>query len=161
VEAIKIDHRLNVFSDSGGQDHYREDPFARYLTGVLYEASGDVNNAFIAYRKAEAGYRLAKPWSGVSLPSILKQDILRLTTLRHLPEEREHYRQAFPSISLQDPPPESMGSVLVVSYNGLGPIKENKLVHVPLSAEERKIAAIPSNSFRGGTNQNRKRHPGG
>ena len=161
VEARKIDHRLNVFSDSGGHDHYREDPFARYLTGVLYEASGDGNNAFVAYRKAEAGYRLAKPWSDVSLPSILKQDLLRLTTLLHLPEEREHYRQAFPSISLQDPPPESMGSVFVVSYNGLGPIKENTFVHVPLSAEARKFAAIPSNRFRGGTTQNRKQHPRG
>ena len=161
VEARKIDHRLNVLSDGGGPDHYREDPFARYLTGVLYEASGDVNNAFIAYRKAEAGYRLAKSWSNVSLPSILKQDILRLTTSLHLPKEREHYRQVFPSISLQDPPPDSMGSVFVVSYNGLSPIKEHRLVHVPFSEEDRKLAAIPSNRFRGGTTPNRKRDPKG
>ena len=161
VEARKIDHRLNLLSDAGGPDHYREDPFARYLTGVLFEASGDVTNAFIAYRKAEAGYRLAKSWSDVSLPSILKQDILRLTSSLHLPEEKEHYRQAFPSISPQDPPPHSMGSVFVVSYNGLSPIKENKLVHVPLSDEDRKFAAIPSNRFRGGTIHNRKRNPRG
>ncbi|MBI4000735.1 MAG: hypothetical protein HY348_03015, partial [Nitrospira defluvii] len=39
VEARQIDHRLNVLSDRVKEtDGYREDAFARYLTGVLYEA---------------------------------------------------------------------------------------------------------------------------
>lgn len=37
VEARQIDHRLNVLSDTAKEkDGYREDAFARYLTGVLY-----------------------------------------------------------------------------------------------------------------------------
>ena len=146
VEARKIDHRLNVLSDGADPDQYREDPFARYLTGVLYEASGDANNAFVAYRKAEEGYRLAKSWSDLSLPSILKQDILRLTSSLHLPQEEEHYRQAFPSISYQNPPPESMASLFVVTYNGLSPIKENSLVQVP---SVRRSAILPASPQRG------------
>ncbi|MFB6259448.1 MAG: hypothetical protein ABEJ96_04040, partial [Thiohalorhabdaceae bacterium] len=39
---------------------FREDAYARYLAGVLYEKSGDLDDARIAYRKAaelyEAGY---------------------------------------------------------------------------------------------------------
>ena len=37
VEARQIDHRLNVLCDSTKEkDGYREDAFARYLSGVLY-----------------------------------------------------------------------------------------------------------------------------
>lgn len=60
VEARRIDHRLNVLSDSvEDTEAYRDDAFARYLTGVLYEAAGDLNNAFIAYRKAYDLYLVA------------------------------------------------------------------------------------------------------
>ena len=53
VEARRIDHRLNVLSDRTKEKAaYRDDGFARYLSGILYESAGDVNNAFIAYRKA-------------------------------------------------------------------------------------------------------------
>jgi len=157
VEARKIDHRLNVLSDSVDQDEYREDPFARYLTGVLYEASGDLNNAFIAYRKAEEGYRLAKPWSGVSLPDMLKQDILRMTKSLHLQEEHQHYRQTFPHTPDHDPLPSSMAQVFVVSYNGRGPTKEDNLIDVPLSFEALQLAAINKYGFGGGTRRTRGR----
>ena len=127
VEARKIDHRLNVFDDSVDRDEYREDPFARYLTGVLYEASGDFVNAFIAYRKAEEGYRLAQSWSNVALPDLLKQDLLRMTKLLNLQAEEEHYRNAYPSIQNHDPFPESMAQVILFSYNGKRADKRRQL----------------------------------
>ena len=157
VEARKIDHRLNVLSDSVAQDDYREDPFARYLTGVLYEASGDLNNAFIAYRKAEEGYRLAKAWSGVSLPEMLKRDLLRMTQSLHLQEEHQHYRQTFPNTPDHDPIPFSMAQVFVLSYNGRGPTKEDVFIDVPLSYEALQLAAINKYGFGGGTRRTRNR----
>ena len=69
VEARQIDHRLNVLSDKvSDKNSYREDPFARYLTGILYEASGDLNNAFIAYRKAYEAYQASRGWLRVPSP---------------------------------------------------------------------------------------------
>ena len=57
VEARRIDHRLNVLSDRvTDADRYRNDGFARYVSGILYEATGDLNNAFIAYRNAYEAY---------------------------------------------------------------------------------------------------------
>ena len=53
VEARRIDHRLNVLADrTKDKAAYHDDGFARYLSGILYESAGDLNNAFIAYRKA-------------------------------------------------------------------------------------------------------------
>ena len=157
VEARKIDHRLNVLNDSVDQDEYREDPFARYLTGILYEASGDLNNAFIAYRKAEEGYRLASSWSGVALPDTLKQDLLRMTKALPFPEEHQHYRQTFPQTSDIEHPSSGMAQVFVLSYNGRGPIKEDVFLDVPLSYEALQLAAINKYGLGGGTRRTRGR----
>ncbi|HRU39360.1 MAG TPA: hypothetical protein P5511_05740, partial [Candidatus Goldiibacteriota bacterium] len=57
VEAKKVDHRLNVLSDRNeGKNVYKEDAFARYLSGIAYEAKGEINDAYIAYRKAYGAY---------------------------------------------------------------------------------------------------------
>ena len=157
VEARKIDHRLNVLNDTVEQDEYREDPFARYLTGVLYEASGDFNNAFIAYRKAAKGYQLASSWSGITLPDTLKQDLLRVTKTLHFQEEHQHYRQAFPHIPEIEETPSPMAQVFVVSYNGLGPTKEDVFIDVPLSYEALQLAAINKYGLGGGTRRTRGR----
>ena len=157
VEARKIDHRLNVLNDSVDRDRYREDPFARYLTGVLYEAFGDLNNAFIAYRKAEEGYRLAQAWSGVALPDILKQDLLRVVRALHLEEDYQQYRQAFPNIPNPEPIPSSMAQLFVVSYNGRGPTKEDISLDVPLSFEALQLAAINNYGLGGGIRRTRGR----
>lgn len=157
VEARKIDHRLNILNDSVDQGEYREDPFARYLTGVLYEASGDLNNAFIAYRKAEEGYRLATSWSGVTLPDTLKQDLLRVTKALHFREEHQHYRQTFPKTQDFEAILPSVAQVFVVSYNGRGPIKEDVFVDVPLSYEALQLAAINKYGLGGGTRRTRSR----
>jgi hypothetical protein len=157
VEARKIDHRLNVLNDSVEKDKYREDPFARYLSGVLYEASGDLNNAFIAYRKAEEGYRLASSWSGVAFPDILKQDLLRVTQTLHFREEYQYYRQKFPNILEYKETTPFMAQVFVVSYNGRGPIKEDVFLDVPLSYEALQLAAINKYGLGGGTRRTRGR----
>ncbi|NIQ96850.1 MAG: hypothetical protein GWO11_04175, partial [Desulfuromonadales bacterium] len=53
VEARRIDEKLNWFTDRYGEEHaFREDAFLRLLTGLVYEAQGDANNALVAYRKA-------------------------------------------------------------------------------------------------------------
>ena len=157
VEARKIDHRLNVLNDTVDQDEYREDPFARYLTGVLYEVSGDLNNAFIAYRKAEEGYRLASSWSGVALPDTLKQDLLRVTKALHFQEEHQHYRRTFPQTPDFEDTSSAKAQVFVVSYNGRGPIKEDVFLDVPLSYEALQLATINKYGLGGGTRRTRGR----
>ncbi len=157
VEARKIDHRLNILNDSVDQDEYREDPFARYLTGVLYEVSGDLNNAFIAYRKAEEGYRLASSWSGVALPDTLKRDLLRVTKALHFHTEHQHYRKTFPQIPDFEGTSSVKAQIFMVSYNGRGPIKEDVFLDVPLNYEALQLAAINKYGLGGGTRRTRGR----
>jgi len=142
VEARRIDHRLNVIADTVEGDKYHEDPFARYITGLLYETSGDLNNAFIAYRKAEEGYRLAESWSRVTMPLMLKEDLLRTTKALHLTDEFHAYTQAFPDASEPLAQNENMAQIVVISLNGRGPTKNDLFLDFPISLNALQLIAL-------------------
>ena len=133
VEARRIDHRLNVLADTVDKEDYHEDPFARYLSGVLYEANGDLSNAFVGYRLAFKAYQDAQPWSGVPIPDLVKSDLLRITHRLNLVNEHEEYRRAFPEISWNPQGPENRAEVVVVGYHGRAPRLEDRFIDVPVS----------------------------
>lgn len=135
VEARQIDHRLNVLSDRvREQDGYREDAFARYLTGVLYEARGDLNNAFIAYRKAYDIYERTRGWARTPMPPMLRGDLLRTTEALHMTTEFEEYRRQFPDQRWRSPQEQAdLAQVVVIGYNGRAPRKEEVHLDIPVS----------------------------
>lgn len=137
VEARRIDHHLNVLTDRvGAKDSYRDDGFARYLSGVLYEAAGDLNNAFIAYRKAYETYQGTRSWSRTSVPSMLRADLLRTSAAIPLNEEHEAYRREFSDVSWQPyAETKDLAQVIVVTYNGRAPRKEDRFIDLPVSLD--------------------------
>ncbi len=147
VESRRIDHRLNLIEDSVEKDEYHQDPFARYLTGILYEASGDLNNAFIAYRKAETGYQLAEPWSRVMMPVPLQEDLLRMSKVLHLSEELKAYQQAYPDVSGPFIPTQDMSQIVVFSLNGRGPTKKDVFLDIPISLDALQLVAVTKRRF--------------
>ena len=155
VEARRIDHRLNLIEDSVDKDEYHEDPFARYLTGLLYEASGDINNALIAYRKAEDGYRLAEPWSRVTMPSTLKEDLLRTTKALHLTDEFNAYRQAYPTATEPLEDYQDKAQIVVISFNGRGPIKKDVFLDFPISLDALQLIVLTKRGFGSSTRRTR------
>lgn len=148
IEARKIDHRLNVLTDSTEKDHYHEDPFARYVTGIVYEVAGDLNDAFIAYRKAYEGYRVSRSWSGMVIPRLLKEGLLRVTEDLQLHSEHEAYRQAFPDVSWRSSTEtQSLAHLVVISYNGKAPRKEDRFLTLPITLDALNVvqrARLPS-----------------
>lgn len=144
VEARRIDHRLNVLSDRvSDKGAYRDDAFARYLTGVLYETSGDVNNAFIAYRKAYEIFQRTRGWSRTELPSQLRADLLRTTDALHLSQEFAEYQRAFPDTGWQTAEAtRQLAQVIVISYNGLAPRKEDQFLDLPISLDALQLVLV-------------------
>ena len=144
VEARRIDHRLNVLSDrTQEKGAYREDGFARYLSGILYESTGDVNNAFIAYRKAYETFDATRAWSHTAVPSQLREDLLRTAEALHFTQELAEYRRLFPdtmwetSQSLQQ-----LAQVVVISYNGRAPSKEDQFLDLPVSLDALQLVLL-------------------
>ena len=135
VEARRIDHRLNLLSDRTQEKNaYRDDGFARYLSGILYESTGDVNNAFIAYRKAYETFESTRSWSHTDVPSQLRADLLRTAEALHFTQEFAEYQQAFPNTKWESSQAlQQLAQVIVISYNGRAPRKEDQFLDLPIS----------------------------
>ena len=135
VEARRIDHRLNVLSDQTQEKNaYRDDGFARYLSGILYESTGDVNNAFIAYRKAYETFESTRSWSHATVPFQLRADLLRTAEALHFTQELAEYQHVFPETRWEPSQAlQQLAQVVVISYNGRAPRKEDQFLDLPIS----------------------------
>lgn len=157
VEARRIDHRLNVLTDSAkDKNGYHEDGFARYLTGMLYEAAGDVNNAFIAYRKAYEAYEAMRGWARTPAPAQLRADLLRTADALHLTNEFEEYRRLFPDTVWQSYPEQAdLAQVIWISYNGRAPRKEDRFLDLPISLDALQLVLLNRGFSQSSRHQNR------
>lgn len=157
VEARRIDHRLNVLTDkTKDKNGYHEDGFARYLTGILYEATGDVNNAFIAYRKAYDAYEAMQGWSSTPMPHQLRADLLRTAEALHLTNEFEEYRRLFPDTVWQtSAAQQDLAQVVLISYNGRAPRKEDRYLDLPISMDALQLVLLNRGLSQASRRQNR------
>jgi hypothetical protein len=150
VEARRVDHRLNVLADraAGKAEAYRDDGFARYVSGILFEAAGELNDAFIAYRKAYDAYEAARSWSRVPVPRSLPTDLLRITHMLPLTDEHQYYRRLFADVPW-DPSAvrRDWAQVVVVGYHGRSPRKEDQILDLPISPEALQLVLMTKASI--------------
>jgi uncharacterized protein len=149
VEARRIDHRLNVLSDRVKEPNgYRNDGFARYVSGILYEAAGDLNNAFIAYRNAFEAYETMRGWSRVPSPPSLRADVLYTAEALGLTAEFEEYRKKFPDVERGPASArQDLAQVVVISYNGRAPKKEDRYLDIPISLDALQLVVLNRGLF--------------
>ncbi len=123
VECRRLNIRLNQLSDKyTSEKKYRRDAFVHNLMGIIYQSTGDYNNAFIAYRNAleiyEDDYRTL---FSVSVPEQLKKDLLNTAWATGFTEEFEAYRKQFGMTGYQPEVPEA--ELVFFWHNGLAPVK--------------------------------------
>ncbi len=127
VEARRISLANNALQDkfTNKQNRYSKDAFALNLQGMLYEAAGDMNNAFIAYRNAADVYlNNNSTYYNVALPKQLMQDVLRTANLMGFSAEQHRYEKLFNTNFLDDT--SISGSLIVFFEKGFAPIKRER-----------------------------------
>lgn len=134
VEARRVDHKLNVMNDRYSRKNiYKEDAFVRYLSGILYEAQGELNDAFISYRKSYEIYQDYQKDYQTPIPPILPQDLLRVTEAIGLSEEHRAYRKQFSNTQwISQKEMDRKGELIFLSLDGLSPIKEDYFIDAPI-----------------------------
>lgn len=102
-------------------------PFARYLSGLVFEFNHESDEALISYRQAYDEYRALEQ----NIPLILQQDLLRLSQFLHLTDEHQRYLSEFGEITwpTQEVFKQS-ASVTVIILNGLIPRKHSQEVAI-------------------------------
>lgn len=139
VEARDVDSRLNLINSrykTNEKNAYKQDAFARFFMGILYEADKTregYNNAFISYAKAVETYEsdYARNYK-LNTPEILKENILAAAKFMGL-GEFEKYRAKYGKIkflSLEEKAKKT--ELYLIQYNGLSPEKVENMLPVPL-----------------------------
>ncbi|VAW26748.1 hypothetical protein MNBD_BACTEROID06-820, partial [hydrothermal vent metagenome] len=97
--------------------------FIHILMGIIYDGTGDYNNAFIAYRNAlniyEGSY---KDLFKFKVPEQLKHDLVRTADQSGIYDERDRFKNKFKIEYTR--PTEGQSQAVVLWNNGLGPIKD-------------------------------------
>jgi len=124
VECKRMNIRLQQLSDKYKSDRkYKEDAFIHILMGIIYDGTGDYNNAFIAYRNAlniyEGSY---KDLFKFKVPEQLKHDLVRTADQSGIYDERDRFKNKFKIEYTR--PTEGQSQAVVLWNNGLGPIKD-------------------------------------
>ncbi|WP_322567147.1 hypothetical protein [Thiohalophilus sp.] len=126
VEALQIDVRLRQLQEADPDSILSIDPFVRYLTGLIYEQLGEIDNAMIAWRKAYNAYLEHQKVYGINVPRILKQDLLRVSRQLGLTEEYNEYQARFDVEDRQRDREQS--ELIVLFHKDLAPIKRSQRI---------------------------------
>jgi uncharacterized protein len=124
VECKRINIKLDKLNDKYGQhkDRYQHDAFAHMLMGLIYDANGDYNNAFIAYRNSLEVYESDySKYFNLQAPLQLKKDLLRTAYLTGFYSELEEYEKKFGMKFKNDS--ISQNDLVFIWLNGFGPVK--------------------------------------
>lgn len=126
VEARRINIRLQQINDRY-KDHknkYQRDAFGHNLMGMIYEAAGDYNDAFIAYRNALEIYETDyQELFGLTAPQQLKKDLLRSAQKTGFEDQVRFYEEKF-GMEAPESSGDNQGELIVFWLNGMGPVKE-------------------------------------
>ena len=129
VECRRMQLTIQALSDTyKDKNRYSCDAFAFMLSGMIYEAQMDINNAFIAYRNAYNCYEsLYAQELNTPIPAQLKQDLLRAAYLNGFDSELQSYERIF---NLKyTPMSEPAAEVIIFLNKGLGPVKAENSIH--------------------------------
>lgn len=129
VEALQVEIRLRQLMQDSPESALSVDPFARYLSGMIFEDLGEYSDAMIAYRKAYEAYQIHQKLYPLIIPEYLKQDLLRMARKVGLTNEYEQLREQFGiTLQTQDNTDNDEGEIVLFLHNGLAPIKHEQSV---------------------------------
>jgi len=115
VEVRKLNNKLYKFKYEAKRD-YDQNPFAFYLSAVIWEADKKFDDAYISYKQA---YELVPNYPP------LKEDLIRAAIRAQRPEDVDMWKKKFPEVKI-DPAwnDRSMGEIVLVYMQGWGPRKQ-------------------------------------
>lgn len=101
-----------------------QNAYTFYLSGIVYELTGEPNDAYIDYKKALEIFPENR---------YLQQDVLRLAGKLNMDDELEALRSRFsPDMATMFDPPTDAGELIVLFEDGLVPPKEEVKIPLPV-----------------------------
>ncbi|GBD97020.1 MAG TPA: hypothetical protein ENG83_03925 [Nitrospirae bacterium] len=134
VEIRRLDLNLRAINDKYEEKNvYKEDAFARYLSGIMYEADNNLDDAYIDYYKARQAFKDYKRDYGTPVPRILLEDLFRVAGAVNRTEDIRSVLHKFDDLEwLKQGEVKGLGKVVFIHFNGSSPVKRESKLFVPL-----------------------------
>jgi hypothetical protein len=134
VECRKVSFILQKYLDNSEDKStaYSDDAFIQYIAGIIFEWQGELNNALVSYRKAEAAYEKYQKEYGISQPASLITDLLRTANDLGFAEEYEYYKQKYGESFDPGRDKKGTGELILIHENGFAPNKEAVEIVIPI-----------------------------
>ena len=136
VEMLQADVKMREWGETP-----LEDPFVRYLSGIIFETLGEYDQAIVSYRKAVKVYKSTISNHGLPVPNQLKKDLLRMLAKEGLRNELRQFESEF-GMKYDGSAEKDKGFVIAILDNGLGPVKSQHTIRTwaPAISQRLKIA---------------------
>lgn len=129
VECRRATNLINYFKGEDKTYDFFGTGFLAYLSGVLFEATGEWNDALISYKQAAEYYKNASEKTGVETPKDIGNALVRLTRRLGFTDEFERYQQQYGESS---PRPENTGELVLFYESGYVPAKSEESLTFPI-----------------------------
>jgi hypothetical protein len=116
-----------------------QNAYTFYLSGVIYEAAGQLNDAYIDYKKALEIY---------PNNSYLQLDVWRLANILHMTDDIRLYEEQFSQEITLYNNKVNQGQIFVIAENGIVAAKQEKAINLPVYTRHNEMrfysVALPS-----------------
>lgn len=129
VECRRATALINYFKGENENYDFFGAGFLAYLSGVLFEATGEWNDAYISYKQAAEYYRNAAEKTGVEMPGDIGRSLVRLARTLGFVDELERYQEQYGKFP---PSPEDTGELILFYESGYVPPKGEAALTFPI-----------------------------
>ncbi|MBW1753848.1 MAG: hypothetical protein JRJ46_12305, partial [Deltaproteobacteria bacterium] len=133
VEFRRLDALLTLYNSKYEKKNvYKEDAFARYLSGIVHETDKELDDAFIDYYKACQIYAEYKEAYGTHAPSSLEEDLLRVA---EIVDRMDEAKSVVPDVEkrfwLKQQDAADLGKIVFIQFIGHSPLKTENIIFIP------------------------------
>ena len=129
VECRRATALINYFKGEDEKYDFFGAGLLAYLSGVLFEATGEWNDAYISYKQAAEYYRNAAEKTGVEMPEDIGRSLVRLARKLGFIDELERYQEQYGEFSAR---PANTGELILFYESGYVPPKSEEALTFPI-----------------------------
>ncbi len=129
VECRRATGLINYFKGEDEDYDFLGTGFLAYFSGMLFEASGEWNDAYISYKQAAEYYQNAAEKTGVEMPDDIGNSLIRLARKLGFTDDLERYRRQYgesPNLS------KDYGELILFYETGYVPPKREESLTFPI-----------------------------
>lgn len=129
VECRRVTSLIQYFIGEEKEYNFFATGFLAHFCGMMFEKSGEWNNALISYKQAEEYYKNAAAKTGVPMPDDVGHSLVRLSRKLNFTDDFEHYHKQYGE---PPTPPENYGELILFYESGYVPRKEEQSLTFPI-----------------------------